>query len=120
MIEKIWKDPVWSKLIVMLFVALAGLISNHYIDWWNACKLFISNTLIYLGETTEIQNWLLILISLISSIFILLILIGLWDTFFMKKQVELEQKPSPQDYLSDIFFNLQWHWKYDTYGFSDG
>jgi len=113
MIKKIWKDPVWSKLIVLLFVALAGVISNHYIDWWNSCKSFISNFYIYLRETSEIQNWILILVSLIASLFILLILMKLLYKIFVKKQ---EEKPSYQNYLSDTFFNIKWHWKQDVWG----
>lgn len=102
MIFKIWKDPVWSKVIA---TAILAIIASFYAGW-----LRIKNALLFIYNffiaTTPVPNWLIAVLIIPTLIFLLLILLAIKERFFGSKL------HTYKDYISDNFLGLIWGWSY--------
>lgn len=102
MILKIWKDPVWSKVIA---TAILAVIASFYAGW-----LKIKSSIVYIYSfflaTTAVPNWMLILLTIPTIIFLFLVFLGIKERVFGSK-VQIYT-----DYVSDYFLGLTWIWSY--------
>ena len=110
MINNIWKDPVWSKVIASGIMGLIVLISNYYLNWWIQFKEATNTFFTYLNNYTEIQNWIIVLMSICSIIVIIFIIAIIWNLIFQKKE-----QTSWENYKEDNFYGLEWHWSYNMF-----
>lgn len=110
LINKISKKTLLYKLIYSITVAvIAGLILG-FLDyalpslftsvWWFTITVFIS-IYNYLGSTTDIYNWLWILLVIISGFFIIILILKILSTL---KESDIN------DYRCDIFYKLKCRW----------
>ncbi len=89
MIKDIWKDPVWSKVIAAVIIALLGSLAAYF------------GLLSWITSSTLVPNWLIGLM-IISC------------TFFAYKMFEKSDTSTDweKSYQNDNFFGLRWTWKY--------
>jgi len=40
MLKQYWNDPVWSKVIAGIILAVGALIGTYFLDWWPAIGRF--------------------------------------------------------------------------------
>jgi hypothetical protein len=110
-IIKIWHDPVWSKVIATLVLALLAAIGTYFFDWWPIIKPLFKTIIDFVFADTATPNWLLGF--LIIPWVVIFIVIGylLWN-----------RKPSAQasfswsNYTRDQILNLKWMWRYNAEG----
>ncbi|MDQ7057191.1 MAG: hypothetical protein Q9N62_01465 [Ghiorsea sp.] len=103
-ILRMWKDPVWSKVISVGIITAMGFLISYFTGCWPTLITYLNNTWDWLFQTTSISNWLLICIS-IPCLLVLYVLM-LW----IKSLGEAED--NFQSYQSDTFFGLKWRWSY--------
>lgn len=113
MVKKLWNDPVWSKVIAGVILAVGACIGSYFLNWWPRIGSFIRKAYEFIFFTTNVPNWLLgiLVILCLPTIFIVLAL--LWERIHPKKQNDVSDWRS---YKTDIYFGLRWRWKY----FDDG
>lgn len=70
MIEKIWKDPVWSKVISFIIIAIGTLLYNYIISLYND-EDFRTTFLNFWKNRFELWQFLLFLILLVTIISII-------------------------------------------------
>lgn len=109
---KLWHDPVWSKVIAGIILAIGAAIGAYFLDWWTAIDAFASSSYQFALSATSVPNWILMLMALLSLPTVALICAFAWQTAFPQKEDHL----SWRNYTTDIYFNLRWRWKY----FDDG
>lgn len=107
-VKRVWSDPVWSKVIATLIIAAAAAAGSYFLDWWPTIGGALTEAYRFLQASTTLPNWALILggISSLPSVLLVGALLRhwLWDSD--------SQSPSWQSYVSDIYFDLRWRWKY--------
>jgi len=109
MIMKIWKDAVWSKIISVGILLAIGIISDHYISWWEKLKINLSKFILYLNQTVEFEYWKFYLLILGTSLFFLLIIIF----SILKEKSNYNKLKYPwEQYTTDTFFGVECHWEY--------
>mgnify|MGYP000388442698 CR=1 FL=1 len=101
---KIWKDPVWSKVISTGIITSIGILISYLAGWLPIFLNFIKDIWAWLFQTTDIAHWLLILISIPCAL--VFYVVFLW----LKSLSATEQ--SFESYISDNFFGLKWRWSY--------
>jgi hypothetical protein len=82
MIQKIWKDPVWSKVIAAAIIAIFAFLYTYFTDSWSNIFLFSVQIYTCLLEPTLVTNWLLTLLSILSTLFSLGLLLKLKNKLF--------------------------------------
>jgi hypothetical protein len=110
-IKNVWKDPVWSKVIATGILALIGSVSAYFLDWWPSIKGSVNDSIEFINATTAVSNWLLGIMALCTIAIALVLALMLKDAFLPESQ-----RVNWQDYTSDNFFGLEWHWKYCSGG----
>ncbi|HCG9194178.1 MULTISPECIES: hypothetical protein [Vibrio harveyi group] len=111
MIGKIWKDPVWSKIIATGLLALFGAISTYFLDWWPSIKLVFVKGFNYLLNTSEIPNWLIGIMGVCTVITIIVLLLIVKEIFLPSSG-----NKTWKSYTCDKFFGLEWHWTFGSNG----
>jgi hypothetical protein len=106
--SKLWNDPVWSKVIAGLILALGATIATYFLDWWPVFGRLASQGYAFALASTPTPHWLLLLLILLALPTVFLTAAIAWASTF--------PTPSWRDYTTDIFFGLRWRWRY----FSDG
>ncbi|MFT7373917.1 MAG: hypothetical protein ACI9T9_002617 [Oleiphilaceae bacterium] len=69
MILKIWKDPVWSKVIAAIIFSAFVSVYTYFTGAWGSIFQFGSNIYAFLFESTLVINWLLALLVIFSLFF---------------------------------------------------
>ena len=108
MLKSLWKDPVWSAVIAAAVVAAAGAVGTYLLDLWPAMAAAAGRAWQFLFATTEVSNWILILLGLGLIPAVLLVAVVIWD-FVSRKPT---MAPSWTNYKEDVFFGLKWRWQY--------
>lgn len=106
---KIWKDPVWSKVISAGVIGLAVYLINTsdiFIPILNKLKLFMSKTL-------EVELWYIVFLNL-SLLFFILLIIYLFVCLY--KTQGGQSKNIEESYIEDYFFKIKWVWSYSING----
>lgn len=101
---KMWKDPVWSKVISTGIISGIGILVTYLTGLLPTFLNFIKDIWSWLFQTTDISHWLLILISIPCAL--VFYVIFLW----IKSLSTTEQ--SFKSCISDSFFGLKWRWSY--------
>jgi hypothetical protein len=104
-LTRLWKDPVWSKVISTLIVALILAAFAYFKGWWPNISKALYQSSLWTVAKTPISNWLLILLSLFALGFVLCIV----------AIVILRSGKAIPDFLSyqtDIFYEIRWRWTY--------
>jgi hypothetical protein len=113
MIKKLWSDPVWSKVIAGVILAIGATVVSYFLNWWPTIGRFVSEVYAFAFSTTSVPNWFIALMVILSiPTFIIAIVLA-------KEKIWLETKNSEsgwRSYKSDIYIKLRWRWKY----FDDG
>jgi hypothetical protein len=108
MILKIWKDPVWSKVIA---TGIITVIASLYLYWqygWLIIKNEAQNAYNFILSSTATPNWLLAIMAIPALLFIFAFAILLKNILTNSKPL----KNSYKNYVSDDFFGLKWIWSY--------
>lgn len=113
MVKKLWNDPVWSKVIAGVILAAGATIGAYFLNWWPNIGRFIKKGYELAFLSTNVPNWLLGLMSILSLPVILIAAALIWEKIHPK---ETKKGPEWLSYRSDIYFNLRWRWNY----FEDG
>ncbi len=111
MLTKVWKDPVWSKVIATGILAIIGAVGAYFLNWWPIIINAGSRFFTFLGETTQIPNWLIGVMALCTLLVVIVGFVLLRIALFPPKQ-----EASWTNYTSDTFFGLDWYWKYGSKG----
>lgn len=108
MLGKIWKDPVWSKVIATGILAVFGLLGAYLLGVWPAIGRLASSALSFLLAPSSIPNWgiALLCLGVIPTIFGLVLFS--WRMLKEKK----DHAPNWMSYTYDDFFGLRWRWRY--------
>ena len=112
MILKIWKDPVWSKVIATGIITGIAALSLYWYYGWLIIKDAIMLVYHLILSTTAIPNWLLGILIIPTLLFTYVILILLKEKL---TDTNISQD-SYKNYVSDDFFGLNWVWSYSTNG----
>lgn len=115
MIKKVWNDPVWSKVIATAIVAVVGVVASFAWGWWPPIGRTIAQAYDYLGSSTEVSNWLILVLALLALFAVAFISVLVWIRF----APTTADAPTWKDYTKDEFFGLKWRWRYradDTIG----
>jgi hypothetical protein len=108
--NRIWKDPVWSKVIATGIIGMLVFIADHYLNILSKLQNFANITFAYINSSTEIKNWLLLIMSLCSLLVGIFLIALIWNLFFSKKE-----QIGWKSYQSDNFYGLEWHWEYNMF-----
>lgn len=111
-LKNLWHDPVWSKVIAGVILALGATVATYFLDWWPAIGGFVSSSIAFALSSMLTPNWLLLLLALLSLPTLIIIGALAWQSVFPSKA----RSPSWQDYTADIFCGLRWRWTYGTGG----
>lgn len=112
MITKIWKDPVWSKVIAGAIITILGGAATYFGGLLpKVIHVFVA-IWGFLISNTPLYNWLIIILIL-PSILTLIVF-----TSFIIDSVKGREKPlNYRNYCSDHFDTLKWIWKYGSDGY---
>lgn len=111
MIGKIWKDPVWSKIIATGLLTLFGVISAYFFNMWPSIKLVCVEGFHYFFSESEIPNWLIAIMGGCTAIVVVVLLIIVKEKI-MPDSIDKTWK----SYTRDNFFGLEWHWTFGSNG----
>jgi hypothetical protein len=104
MLLKIWKDPVWSKVIA------TGVVAG--ITYWYYGWLIIKDVVLlcyhFILSSTTTPNWLLAIMAISTLFLVFVILTLLKDMLTNSKPLQNSYK----NYVSDEFSGLKWAWSY--------
>lgn len=108
------EHPILSGLIVAAVAAVGGSIWATVKGAWpavlSATWSLILAAWLWLGSTTGVWNWLLILLTAVSLGAIGVFVVAVWQNRTSPTPL------TPQDYISDSFEGLRWFWNYDYFG----
>jgi hypothetical protein len=111
MINKIWKDPVWSKVIAAGILALIASVSAYFLGAWPSIKAILSQAWSFVLSSTSVPNWLLGIMMVPCLLLGYVLLIGLKEWL-----AGGESGVSFKNYTKDNFFGLLWMWRYSGNG----
>ncbi len=114
MLMKIWKDPVWSKIIATAILVLFGGIGTYFLGAWPDLLKDLIKLVEFLNSTNPVKNWVIGL-ALIPWLLIGFIILALIVESFKKKEPSLNW----HSYTSDTFFGLKWQWSYSSNNITD-
>jgi hypothetical protein len=59
MIMKIWKDPVWSKVIATAIILLIGSVVTYLTGAWPGIVKYFNSAFEFLNLSSPVKNWLI-------------------------------------------------------------
>lgn len=112
-LKQMWADPVWSKVIAGVILATGGIAISYFMNWWPAIGANANSALNFVGQTSPVPNWLIGLGGICSSLVLFVLAVVIWQLVFSKQE---ESQNTWRSYVTDIFFDLRWHWRYGSDG----
>jgi len=109
LIERLWTDQVWSKVIASGIVAAVAAFFAY--RWWTPIIATLWRLGIFLGDTTPVVNSLLIVLVLCT-----LGVVGILVLAVLADRTSKEPARRWQDYLLDEFHGIRWRWRYSSTG----
>ena len=106
--KSLWKDPVWSTVIAAGVIAAAGALGTYLLGFWPTIASFGRHIWHLVTASTEVPNWLLVLLGLAIIPTLLLLAVAVWTSFAKSDSGQATWGR----YTSDTFFNLRWRWRY--------
>jgi hypothetical protein len=107
-LKKIWKDPVWSKVIAAGIIAIIAAVSSYLLGWWAGIISQLRMLWYFIKSSTPLPNWL-IAILIIGTITALVILAIVLKAIIFKINTSTT-------YKEDKFFDIRWRWDCDSFG----
>lgn len=106
-VSKAWHDPVWSKVIAAIILAVLGAIGTYFFNLWPPIGSIVAQFFQLLAETTNVPLWLLSLLVLLSTLGFAIVC----------KLIFASADEAPwRQYCSDEFFGILWRWRYGDHG----
>ena len=109
MITKIWKDPVWSKVIAFIIITFIVSIATYFLNLWSVISTFAAQCYFFAFASTSISHWILFILILFALFAILFLAVKAWLKIFPLAS-------SSKHYKTDLFFGVRWRWKFDWNG----
>ncbi len=109
MLKRIWADPVWSKVIATAIVAVGVLGAGWFFNLLSSAWGLVLTAFSYLGSTTLVWNWLLLIMAGCTLLVVGMIL---WESRGPKGK---NNQPEWTQYRSDEFAGFRWHWRYNSF-----
>jgi hypothetical protein len=106
-IRKVWKDPVWSKVIAAGILLGIPVLVAYATNSWTIIGNFLTSMWHWLFETDTSPNWVLIPAGILGILALVLLILKLKSQFSQIKYLD--------SYTCDDFYNLKWRW---SFGFS--
>ena len=66
MLNKLWNDPVWSKVIAGIILTSGAALGTYFFNWWPAIGHFLSEAYSFALSSTSVPNWILGVIGLLA------------------------------------------------------
>lgn len=108
MLLKIWKDPVWSKVISVGILAILAPLATWFFGYWPLLIRGVGYIFNFAISTILIPIWLLVLVvPLIASV------LPLYQKFSKEKE------PRFTHYKKDNFFEIDWFWDWAKPNFNN-
>jgi hypothetical protein len=107
--NKIWHDPVWSKVISALIVAGLGLLVTYF-KWWPPIWGGIVAAINFILSDIQIPIWLFAILLVIALGALILAL------FIFIMSMRTETAPHHR-YTQDDFVEMRWRWNYGDAGY---
>jgi hypothetical protein len=108
-LKRIWGDSVGANVIAAGIFALISLVGSYFLNLWPMIWGGIRSAWQFIQSTTTVPNWLLGLLALCGVLVIFVLAALLWGTLFQKNK-----QPPWNAYITDSFFGIRWHWRYDA------
>src|SRR5687767_1228280 len=105
-VSKAWHDPVWSKVIAAIILAVLAAIGTYFFNLWPPIASIFAHFFQLLAQTTNVTNWLLSLLVLLSFVTLILGFAIVCKLIFPSA----DEAPWRQ-YRSDEFFGILWRWR---------
>jgi hypothetical protein len=107
-LKKLWKDPVWSKVISVGVLSIIISLGAYLTGAWPSIKNFLLDTWNFIISSSSIPNWLIGILSLLS----VLVITGFF--FAIKEKSKNDNSIIDwKSYRSDHFFMMKWRWTYN-------
>lgn len=115
MLSKLWRDPVWSKVIASGLVATLVAAVAYFRGLWPAIGRSFAGGWIWLSGSTSLNNWLLLLLSTCTGIVILLLGVLAWAALGARSDKD-SSRSGWRSYTEDTFMGLKWRWGFSSDG----
>lgn len=112
MFKKLWHDPVWSKVIAGVILAVGATVATYFLNWWSVIGEFVSQCITFALASTSTPNWFLFVLVLLALPVVILFGVRVWEKIFPSQS----SPPSWRTYTTDFFFGLRWRWTYGSGG----
>ena len=109
---KLWHDPVWSKVIAGVILAVGATVATYFLNWWPVIGEFVSQCFTFALASTSTPNWLLFVLGLLALPVVIIFGVIVWEKIFPPHSTP----PSWRSYTTDFFFGLRWRWTYGNMG----
>jgi hypothetical protein len=103
--SKVWNDPVWSKVISGVILAIGATGITYFLNWWPTIGNFFACSYAYIHASTTVPRWFILLVGLLALPTAIFLPALLWRTLF-------PLQASWKSYRSDLFFGIRWRWNY--------
>lgn len=108
---KVWKDPVWSKVIATGILALLSLSVVYFFDFLSSVLSGLEYGVNFIFKSTLVPNWLIGFMGFCTAMVIFVFLLYGKEKHFPKQKRILWR-----DYKKDYFLGLEWHWTFGSTG----
>jgi len=108
LLKRVWTDPVWSKVIAGVILAVGAAVGTYLLDWWPSIGNGLKKGYEFAGLSTAVRNWLLGVLILLALPAVLLAGVAIWMRVFPSQDGGSDWR----FYTSDTFFGLRWRWRY--------
>lgn len=108
--EKLWKDPVWSKVIATGIIAAVGGLGAYLLGYWPVVAGAASSGWVFLLASSSISNWIIALLAIAALPAVMLVAALAWQ--LIKGEDGSATTTGWTSYTTDEFFGLRWRWSY--------
>lgn len=85
MFKKLWHDPVWSKVIAGVILAVGATVVTYFLNWWPVISEFVSRCITFALASTSTPNWLLFVLVLLVLPVVFLFGVLIWEKIFLSQ-----------------------------------
>lgn len=111
--NKLWHDPVWSKVISAAIIFILGSAITYFLNLWPAISSFGHYVVAFIYKKAvskiELSGWVFIILFALSSVTVINWLWALVDKIWSK-----DESISWTSYLTDEFYGVRWRWTYSN------
>ena len=107
-LKRLWRDPVWSKVISGLILAVWAGAVTRFLGWWPRIAAMMAFVVNWLRERSVLPNWAtMMLIAVVAAS-----ALSALRRFAKVLAATSAAGPHWSTYTSDEFFGLRWRWRY--------